>query len=271
MLNRFLNIFKSKSQIQIIYSELVKAGGLKKAINAEFEKLHSVLRVVEDEQLDKLPFTFALIENEQKFSQVHIAAEQKLYLPDFWRDGVCLANGSTDNLSKLAAAIDYWLTQNVSTKEFAEKFNFVTASEKSRAFDENNEVEYMWNCLLKDNDSLGLEEFIKLAAENNKLNKLFPFTSLYTLCFSKCTGYPFDTTDLPNVTPIEYIHFSLQKNTAEYAKIRNNSTLSKSKIYVVTNNKTQYVGEGNATEALKLVCDNLPKDIGPAIKGIADS
>lgn len=89
-----------------------------------------------------------------------------------------------------------------------------------------------------DDDSLGLKEFIDLASKDDLLNKLFPFTSLYTLCFSKCTGFPFDTNDLPNVTPIEYIHFALPKNTSEYAKIRQRTSISNTKIYVVTKNKT---------------------------------
>jgi hypothetical protein len=72
----------------------------------------------------------------------------------------------------------------------AEKYSFVQPNEKAIAFDENKEVEYIWNCLLLD-DSLGLSEFIKLASKDEILSKLFPFTSLYTLCFSRCTGYPY--------------------------------------------------------------------------------
>jgi hypothetical protein len=133
---------------------------------------------------------------------------------------------------------DNWLTQNISTQELSEKFNLVQPSDKAKAFDESNEVEYTWKSLLLDDDSLGLKEFIDLASKDDLLNKLFPFTSLYTLCFSKCTGFPFDTNDLPNVTPIEYIHFALPKNTSEYAKIRQRTSISNTKIYVVTKNKT---------------------------------
>lgn len=253
-----------------MYPELKKAGGLANAIDIEFEKLSSILKVVVDRNHDKIPLTYARVENANKFSQIYIAAKEKIYLPDFWRDGVCLAQGSTNSISELVKALDYWLTQNVSTHELTKQFNFIQPSGKAEAFDANKEVEFTWNFLVAEDDSSGLKDFVKLANKDEVLNKLFPFTSLYTLCFSRCTGYPFDTQDLPNVTPIEYIHFFMSKDTAEYAKIRRSNTVLNSKIYVVTKNKTQYIGEGNASEALKIVLDNLPNNIEPARKGTAD-
>lgn len=260
----------SKLFRQTKYPELKKAGGLANAINLEFEKLNSILRVAVDRYYDKIPVTYARVENANKFSQIYIAAEEKLYLPDFWRDGVCLAHGSTDNISQLAKVVDYWLTHNISTQKLSEYFSFVQPSGKAEAFDNNNEVEFTWNLLMAEDDSLGLKDFINLASKNEVLNKLFPFTSLYTLCFSKCTGYPFDTKDLPSVTLVEYAHFVMSKDTAEYAKIGSNDAVPYSKFYVVTKNKTQYIGEGNASKVLKIVLDNLPKDVEPARKGTAE-
>lgn len=213
----------SKLFQRTMYPELKKAGGVANAIDIEFEKINSTLRVTVNKAYDRIPVTYARVENDNKFCQIYTAAEEKLYLPDFWRDGVCLAHGSVDNLSQLAQVVDYWLTQNFSTQALAEHFNFVKPSEKSGAFDGNKEVEYTWKLLESEDDSLGLKEFINIASEDEVLNKLFSFTSLYTLCFSKCTGFPFDTTDLPNVTPIEYVHFVLPKNTIEYAKIKHDN------------------------------------------------
>lgn len=92
-----------------MYPELEKAGGLQNAIDIELEKLNSVLRVSKDSELDKFPLTYARIEYGQKFSQVYIGAEEKLYLPDFWKDGVCLAHGKTKNISDLVKVLDFWL------------------------------------------------------------------------------------------------------------------------------------------------------------------
>lgn len=83
------------------------------------------------------------------------------------------------------------------------------------------------------------------------LNKLFPFTSMETLCFSKCTGYPYDMEGLPVVNPKLY---------------NNNST---EKLFRVILPGNGILGEGNAEEALRIVKANLPPDIKPAVKGTA--
>jgi hypothetical protein len=264
MLDRILKIFKSKEPIQTMYPELDKVGGLLNAINIEFEKLNSTLRVSQDNELDKIPLTYARIENEQKFSQVYIGAEQKIYLPDFWKEGVCLAHGQTKNISDLALVFDFWLCNDITTKQLAEKFSFVSPSDKALAFDNNNEVEYTWNLILQDRAEIN--DFVKLAIKDNVLNKLFPFTSLYTLCFSRCTGYPYDTDNLPNVTP---------KLFENFAPIQGNRNIIEQGInlgtqFVVTKNKNEYLGEGNAEEVLKIVKDNLPDNVQPARKGTAD-
>ena len=99
-----------------MYHEIEKYGNINKALNLEFEKIKSPLRVKEDESMDKIPLTYARVENGNKFSQIYLAAKEKIYLPDFWRNGVCLANGQTSEISELVKAIDYWLLKDVSTR-----------------------------------------------------------------------------------------------------------------------------------------------------------
>lgn len=267
MLRRLLKFFKPKTPVQTMYPELEKVGGLQNAIDIEFEKLNSNLRVTRDSDLDKIPLTFALIKNEQKFSQVYIGAEEKLYLPDFWKEGVCLAHGQTDNISKLAQVLDFWLCNDITTKELADKFNFVVPNDKAFAFDGNNEVEYTWNLILQDQSRAELYDFLKIAIKDDVLNKLFPFTSLYTLCFSRCTGYPYDTDDLPNVTPKQFENFApVEREKSIAIQNRNKSEAQ----FLVTKNKSEYLGEGNAEEAIRIVKANLPDNILPARKGTAD-
>lgn len=249
-----------------MYPELEKAGGLSKALNIQFAKINCSLRVTLDD--GKVPFTYARVEKGSKFSQVYIAAEEKLYLPGFWRDGVCLAHAKTDNILDLAKVIDFWLSHDISTTELAEEFRFVQVNNKAKVFDENKEVEYTWNSLQQDESRAELHDFIGLAINDEVLNKLFPFTSLYTLCFSRCTGYPYDTDNIPNVTPKMYENFALIKPHG--ANRRKNDYPHSGIIFVVTKNKNEYLGEGNATEALKIVKDNLPDNIKTARKGTAD-
>ena len=248
-----------------VYPELVKARGLSNALNFEFAKINSAFRVSTDVNAN-LPVSYARVENDNKFSQIYIGADEKLYLTDFWRDGVCLAHAHTGSISELVNVVNFWLSQNSSTSMLAEKYRFVQPNEKAKAFDENNEVEYTWNCLLND-DIFGLSEFISLASKDEILSKLFPFTSLYTLCFSRCTGYPYDSDNLPTVTPKPFGQFTTQDGKS-YSSPKAGSSQNE-KIFIVTQNRKEYLGEGNAAAALKLVRDNLPHNISPAIKGIA--
>lgn len=269
MWKKILNIFKSKTTILKMYPELENVGGLGNAIENELKKLNSALRVSKNNELDIIPFTYARIENGQKFSQVYIGAEEKIYLPDFWKEGVCLANGHTKDISELSKAIEFWLCNDISTKELSEKFSFVKPNEKAFAFDNNKEVEYAWNLILKDQSKprAELNAFLKLAINDDILNKLFPFTSLYTLCFSRCTGYPYDTIDLPNVTPKQFMNYFPIKGV----KSVNEEDINKFGVqFVVTKNRNEYLGEGNAEEVLKIVKANLPDNIEPARKGTAE-
>jgi len=250
-----------------MYPELEEAGGLSNALNLEFEKINSVLKVATDDALHQLPFSYARIQKDGKFSQIYIAAEKKLYLPDFWRDGVCLAHAQTESISDLAAVVDYWLNQDVSTQELADKYSFVRPNPNAAAFDQNNEVEQTWNNILQDESRADLRDFIQLAINDNVLNKLFPFTSLYTLCFSRCTGYPYDTDNLPNVTPKAFEFYAPHNGIKSSMQ---KDCLNSDTQFVVTKNRNEYLGEGNAETALKIVKANLPDNIRPATRGTAD-
>lgn len=188
MIKKLSNIFKSKTIIQTMYPELENVGGLQNAIDIEFKKINSILRVTKANELEKIPLTYARIKNKDKFSQVYIGAEEKLYLSDFWKEGVCLAHGKTKSITDLGCVLNCWLCNDITTKELADKFNFVIPNDKAFAFDENKEVEYTWNSILQNETKEEIHDFIKIAINDDVLNKLFPFTSLYTLCFSRCTG-----------------------------------------------------------------------------------
>ena len=228
-----------------LYPEIANAGSLSKALDMEFEKLASPLRCTIFENAEQLPFAYARVENKKRFSQVYMAANEKLYLPDFWKEGVSLADGQTDNISKLAEVLHYWLSADPSIKALENKFQFVQANEKAEAFEENNEIEYSWNLILNDRSRAAIRPVVELAIKDNVLSKLFPFTSLTRLCFSRCTGYPY-TYDAPIVIPIDENSFEVR--------------MSEDKV----------VGRGTAAEAIKMVRDNLPLDIKPAVKGTAE-
>lgn len=219
-----------------LYPEIEKAGDLNSALNIEFEKIGSEFRCEKYEQVN----------SGNKFATVSTAMHEKLYITTFWRNGVCLVHGSSDNLNVIVQTFDFWLSNNITCKEFENKFPaIVKADKKAEAFDNGTEVAYTWNEILKSEHYIDLHEFIKLAINDELINKLFPFTSHMRLCLSKCTGYPY-TLDLPIVAPL------------------------KNKQFEVRNNEQRLIGCGNAQEALKILKDNLPHDIQAAISGTAD-
>ena len=230
-----------------MYPELDAVGGLSNALKAQFSQLGSCLST----SADSASPTYARVERGTKFSQIYLAAEQPLYLPDFWRDGVCLAQGQADNVADLAQALDVWLCQDVSTRALAAAFSFVTPADKASAFDEGREVAFTWGRLHADVSRAELRAFVDLAIRDDVVSQLFPFTSLSTLCFSRCTGYPY-TRDTPTVTPL-------------------GKRVFRGPQYEVRLPDNRIAGRGSAPEALALVKANLPGDIKPAIKGTAET
>lgn len=227
-----------------MYYKIAKVSDINEALNIEFAKINSPLKVAIDDESHP-PFSYARIENKKRFSQVYVAAEEKIYLPDFWKEGVCLANGSISDITQLAEVIDFWLSNDVTAKQLSEKFSFVKLADKAIAFDEGVEIEYTWNFILNDSSTVELKDFVSLAVKDEILKWLFPFTSLNSLCFSRSTGYPY-TNDIPIVIPVTKDIFEV--------RLHNNKLL----------------GRGTAAEALIVVKQNLPANIGKAVKGTAD-
>lgn len=78
------------------YPDLVTKGGLVNALNAELQMIGSPLTAcgLSDQKPSGFP-TYASVESGDSFCQVYIAAEERLFMHDFWRKGVCLAEGMT--------------------------------------------------------------------------------------------------------------------------------------------------------------------------------
>lgn len=227
--------------------EIEKYGNIDAVINEAFKKIASPLRISISQEELKMPLTYARVEHKNKFAQIYLASNKETYLPNFWRDGVCLAHGQTNDIYELVKAIDFWLYNNISTNEFSRNFPLITPSKKASAFDENREVEYAWNSYLNDDSFKDLWDFMELAVRDKVIGKLFPFTSLMRLCFSRCTGIPY-TGDTPIVIPIP-------------------NKIGKFEVRLTDD---MIIGRGNASEALKMVKENLPVDIKPAVKGTAN-
>src|SRR5687768_16913520 len=122
-----------------LYPDLVDAGGLGIALQAELQAIGSPLRVSE---LDKaINFVvYARVEYGSRFSQVYLAAKERSFLFDCWSRGVCLAHGATPALTDLARAINRWVGSACTTAALAAEFGFVTPEPRAGVYERGEEV-----------------------------------------------------------------------------------------------------------------------------------
>jgi hypothetical protein len=229
-----------------LYPDLTAAGGLANALQSTLTAVGSPLTV---SALDPAVnfVVYARVESGPRFSQVYIAAKERLFLFDFWCRGVMLAQGQTPDLGDTARAINRWVGSSCTTAELAADFAFVAVEPAAASYENGDVVEERWRDYLA---GIGerfpeLVAFVQAASRRRELRQLFPFTSLNRFCFSRCTGYPFSG-DTPYVWP--------QRDGQ----------------YDVLSPDGQVLGRGDAEAAARLVVENLPANCGPAVPGTAD-
>jgi hypothetical protein len=82
-----------------LYPELTAAGGLTNALRNTLADAGSPLAVSGLNPADNF-VAYARVKSGPRFSQVYIAAEERLFLFDFWNRGVMLARGETPDLTE---------------------------------------------------------------------------------------------------------------------------------------------------------------------------
>ncbi|MCL4295874.1 MAG: hypothetical protein KJ077_09115 [Anaerolineae bacterium] len=241
------------------YPDLVAAGGLPLALKNALDGFGQILPVNTVTDVNFIPYARA--EEGSRFSQVYIAAGKRLFLFDFWSQGVVFAHGESNNLSDVAQAIYIWIKEKASIETMQNRFNFFVPTEAGKAHEAGTIVEHQWQGLLtrwKEEEKHIPKSYpsprplIEAAMQRPELRQLYPFTSLNRLCFSRTTGYPF-THDCPQAEPLgngKFRGYSAQFNNEQ-------------KYYEI-------IGEGTAEEVIEMLVNHLPADCGPAINGTAD-
>lgn len=230
---------------QELYPDLIEAGGLVPALAAALQLIGSDLEPASNDFFEG-KITYARIEKANRFSQFYIGANERCFSFDFWRDGVIYANARTADLSKAAEIVHLWVGEECSLYEL-DMSPIVELKEDAIAYDNGIEVEFRWQKYLASAaaEKAEIEEVLRLAAKQPKLRQLFPFTSLYVLCFSRCTGYPF-TQDCPAISP---------NMDGTYTVLSAN----------ILGNKA--IGTGDAVWAVNTAIEHLPENCGPAVRG----
>lgn len=240
---------------QTLYPDLIRAGGLTKALQSALTDVGSPLVVSSSAMFGGFP-AYARVEAKPRFSQVYIAAEERLFLFDFWAHGVMLAKGQTANLSEMARAIDKWIGSSCSTDELRASFDCVTIDPNAQAYEQGNEVEEKWRFYLERGTRSELAAFVQAAYRHPQLNQLFPYKSMMVFCFSRCTGFPF-TRDIPHVCPLQNGLYEVRKPSLTHLQADNVEACD-------------ILGVGDAATAVATVVAHLPLNCGPAVQGTAE-
>jgi len=252
-----------------LYPDLVSAGGLVAALREALGKLPSLLAVDPEQPL--IPLPFARVACESRFSQVLIAANERLFVVDFWSDGVCYGRAAFMSLTEAAYAINLWISETATIATMEARVNTFEPTAEGRSHEGGRAVDHQWESLLK--RWIGIDErtgrsaesptaLIEVASKRPELRQLFPFTSLATLCFSRTTGYPF-TDDCPHAVSIGNGRFRAYSPTYRTVRLTSGGIDYNKAIYEV-------IGEGTAEEVVQMLVDNLPPNCGPAVNGTAE-
>lgn len=236
-----------------LYPDVEKAGGLGIAISKALADMGSSL--VAERASDDQFIVYARVEKGSRFSQIYIAGGQRLFLFDFWSEGVFFGNASCDNILDVVSAIHTWIVDIATIEKMSSLFTFFSPTENGKAYEAGVYVEHQWQGLLASwqerektfrEPDLTPTLLIAAAMKRPELRQLFPFTSLTRLRFSRTTGFPF-TQDCPIVEP---------QGAGIY------------RVYM--QGSLELLGEGTIEEALDIVVKYLPSNCGPAVSGTAD-
>lgn len=236
-----------------LYPDVVAAGNLSEALGQALPALRSAIQVI-----DIGFIVLARVEAGSRFCQTMIAAHERLFMLDFWNQGVCYGKGSCDSLSDAAQAIHFWISEAPNVAEMQKRFSFFMPYEAAMAHESGQAVEHQWESLVERwtrnekryGEASSPLRLIEAAHKRPELRQLFPFTSMSSLHFSRTTGYPF-TRDCPFAIPIGNNRFRAHTATGLAAA-------------------GEVIGEGTAEEVAAILVANLPPNCGPAVAGTAD-
>ena len=254
----------SKHLNETLYPDLVEAGGLAQALAQALSLMGDELTASSITIPGFIPN--ARVGRGDRFSQVHIAAEKRLFTFDFWFEGICCGHGATDDINEIARAIRAWNLEESKIAVMREQFSFFAPTGKGEAHEDGSLVAFQWEEMLRiwtEHDSdFSPRPLIEAAMQRPELRQLFPYTSLHNLCFSRTTGYPF-TCDCPHAVALGGGLF--RAHSAKYEVVTRSF---EGREYRVAEH--EILGEGTVEEVLDLLVANLPPNCGPAVNGTAE-
>jgi hypothetical protein len=204
----------------------------------------------------------------QRHVNTRLGSQKRVFLLGFWERGVKMAGGNTPDLTAAAGAAATWQADS-RLAALREAWPFVEYGELAESYERGNPTQAIWEMARRSRRSRdrGLLEaaraaVIEAAYAQPALRVLFPFTSLRSLNFSRCTRFPYSR-DLPM---IDTIPRAWEPPIDPGAEVRFTIDWPPNSPY-----GTGHIADASsAAEAVAIVVAHLPAGCGPAIDGTAE-
>jgi Family of unknown function (DUF6193) len=200
---------------------------------------------------------WAVVERKPRYVQV-IGHGQSDFRLNFWMQGVEYGRGNVLEFTDVVASIVVFLIERALPRTMASRFTWFEPHSNGVAHERGapefvshawSELERWVTCIDLPKPLpviLNLGPIVREAAKRPELRQLRPYTSLFTLGFSRTTGYPFPR-DCPHAEPIG------------------------NGLYRVTSADGSVLFDGvDAVQAVDALVAALPPNYGPAIDGTAE-
>ncbi len=229
---------------ETLYPDVHAAGGLRVALQSHLRT------VVLDPPVEYPgpppgPWTGGGATVGERMIYVGVAVHVRGFIGGFWEAGVYMGSYESTSLRETAELFERWISAGDRALRLSGGANTVVELKSwavAHQLGSEAYVEFWWNQLFRDASDPRQFQLIRAAARVPALRGLRPFTSHWTLHFSRCTGFPFSD-DCPSITPVE------------------------TGLYTVSDASRTPIDTLGAEAAVLLAASYLPPGTGPAVRG----
>ncbi|MEU4540579.1 DUF6193 family natural product biosynthesis protein [Streptosporangium sp. NPDC023825] len=234
-----------------LYPDVESAGSLAAALEVAAVKLGVDLGNIVSSDSDPLGWAaVASVDARRDPFSIMVGAVERWFIVTGWSRGVELVSGATPDLGEVAKAASAW-RRGGRLSEIQRTAPFVEISEKAYAHERGpaDVVAVQWRLIrqaARDSSVEGVHALVEAAHARQRLRRLLPVLSHWSLHFSMCTGYPY-TWNIPFVDPLGNGRYRVSGPARDVDVDEVDS----------------------ADAAIALVVARLPAGCGPAVEGTA--
>lgn len=269
-----------------LYPDIEKAGGLSVAISKGLADIGSGLFA--DKTSVEQFIVYAHVEEGLRSSQVYIAGGQRLFLFDFWFEGVMFGNASCENITDVVRAIHTWIVDKATIEKMSSLFVFFSPTESGKAHEAETYVEEQWKGLIE--SWKGMESPFRIRSCKQLLSFLFSLSLIEKVRLVK--GYfTYPTQNTKKHSPLPLIKAARKRpelrqlfpytsltrlcfsRTTGYPFTKDCPVIEpqgNGKYIVYMPNSQEIIGEGTVDEVIEMAVRHLPLNCGPGVSGTAD-